>query len=341
MTRYCEFLVAAEALTDEVDAYLDDEESARPGLRAAYESAIQTWARAELFQFGPAASSSKDMSQGRGLRDLIYSWPFVSRCRVEEQVLGRAYETAGFENLVQVPINARGLFAVEYLAFFEGSDNACTQFSIVNAGDAWASIASSELTALKSNYLGAVVMDVQERAAELFEAWDEDGGNFLDRLTRAESYMDQQHALNIVAHSLLYMEVEVKDYKLGAPAGLYADAPLERPENSFSRGATALIAQNLRGFEDLFAGCNGQGLGFDDWLTAAGHPDLAEDILAALASAKTAVAEFPALSSADPAELAQLHAEVKRLTDLLKNDLFGQGSPLGLVLPTSVEGDTD
>lgn len=340
--RYCEFQVAAEILSDSSSDYaqsLDVED--RSEVRAAYSQAMTAWARAELFQFGPAASKSKDMITGQGFRDLIYSWPFVSRCRVEEQILGRAYQSHGFDNLVQVPINARGLFAVEYLAHYEGTDNACTQFSITNSGAAWANTSAQDLLELKAAYLEAVSADVLERATQLFEAWEPSGGDYLDQLEHAEGYMDQQQALNIVAQALLYIEVEVKDYKVGAPAGLYENAPLERPESSFSGKATTLLAYNLQGFEDVFVGCDGEGLGFDDWLIEAGHPDLATDIAQALIGAKLAVGSFPELSQASNAELVQLHTSIKALTNFLKADLFGQGSPLGLILPASVEGDAD
>ena len=50
---------------------------------------------------------------------------------------------------------------------------------------------------------------------------------------------------------------------------------------------------------------------------------------------------YPAFADATPAELEALYRAVKALTDLLKNDLLGAGSPLGLALPKGFEGDTD
>lgn len=340
--RACEFQAWSLKLAQESEGYAEDLEASALGkVRSTYLQALLSWSRSELFRFGPAASAANDMAGGQGLRDLIYSWPFVSRCRVEEQTFGKDYQTYGFDNLVKVPINSRGLFAVEYLAFYEGTDNACSQFSVTNAGDAWANTSSEDLQVLKAQYLQAVSLDVHHRANLLFDAWDPEKGNYTQKLSEAEGYMSVQQALNIVAHALLYVEVEVKDYKVGHPAGLYADAPVERPELSFALGATDLLAQNLRGFEDVFVGCDGEGLGFDDWLVEAGHGDLAADMIAALAGARSAVEEFPDLSQASQEELTELHAVIKVLTDLLKSEFFGQGSPLGLTLPTSVEGDTD
>jgi hypothetical protein len=47
------------------------------------------------------------------------------------------------------------------------------------------------------------------------------------------------------------------------------------------------------------------------------------------------------LAQASDAELEQAYQSVKALTDLLKNELLGTGSPLNLDLPDSVAGDTD
>ncbi len=340
--RYCEFGATAEALSDAATAYAEDSTEERLlTLAAAYQASMERWSRAELFQFGPAASVAKDMENGQGLRDLIYSWPNVSRCRVEEQLFGRAYVDAGFDDLIQVPINARGLFAVEYLAFYGDVDNDCGRFSITNEGDAWASTDPSELERLKLDYLAAVANDVAKTADKLQKAWDPKHGDFESQLVSASAYMDQQQALNIVAHGLVYVDLEVRDYKVGAPAQLYEDAPLERPESSFVGGATQLVAENLAGFRDLFQGCGGEGLGFDDWLVEAGHEDLAQDILSHLDDVDEAVAGFPELNVASTEELVALHAVMKQLTDAMKSELFGQGSPLGLTLPTGVEGDTD
>lgn len=340
--RYCEFELAAEQLAHDARAYVESPSDSRlTELQQTLTLSLQTWARAELFRFGPAAGSAQDMENGKGLRDLIYSWPNVSRCRVEEQLFGQAYQEKGFDDLVSVPINSRGLFAVEYLSFYDAADNDCTAFSITNADDAWNQLSSDELVERKHSYLRAVSDDVFVRAQALVSAWAANEGNFQESYENSAGYMSQQEALNLTAHSLLYVELEVKDFKIGSPAELYESAPLERPEASFSKGGTLLIAQNLRGFRDLFQGCNGQGLGFDDLLEAANHKDLADDIVAALDEAQEAVEHFPDLADAKRSELEELHAVIKQLTDLLKSEFFGQGSPLGFTLPSAVEGDTD
>jgi hypothetical protein len=104
-----------------------------------------------------------------------------------------------------------------------------------------------------------------------------------------------------------------------------------------------MIRGNLLGFRALFEGCgpDGEGLGFDDWLSEAGYPELAADMIDAWKAAFAVAEAFPAFPAATKPELQAFHASVKALTDLLKADFFGDGSPLALKLPAGLEGDTD
>jgi hypothetical protein len=50
---------------------------------------------------------------------------------------------------------------------------------------------------------------------------------------------------------------------------------------------------------------------------------------------------LPPLHEASPPTLDEAYLAVKALTDLLKTELLGPGSPLNLDLPGTVVGDTD
>jgi uncharacterized protein len=115
------------------------------------------------------------------------------------------------------------------------------------------------------------------------------------------------------------------------------------PEAPFSGLSTQNLRENLHGFRSLFEGCgdNGEGIGFDDWLVEAGHEDLADRLVDALAAAQAAVDAAPPLEQATPAQIEALYRAVKALTDPLKSELFGPGSPLNLKLPEGVASDTD
>jgi predicted lipoprotein len=340
--HYCRFESGARAFSEELADYATaptPEGLARS--QAAFATAFDLASVDELFQFGPLASQAesagKDSYQGKGLRELIYAWPLSARCRVEEQVVQRTYE----QNMKGVLVNGRGLFALDYLLFYPGNDTECTPNS--TTGKAWPTLTDAELAAGKLDYALALGDDMVRQAQALQGAWAADGGNFTPVFVDATGYPSEHEAMKVLSWALLYIEREVKDWKLGLPAGHTATAPVSVAEAAFSGLQTEAVRQNLRGFRGLFQGCgaDGEGLGFDDWLTEAGHGELAQDILSAYAAAQAAADAAPPFGRATPQELEDLYQVVKHLTDLLKNDLFGAGSPLGLTLPKGIEGDTD
>ena len=340
--HYCRFAARASALDAAVSAHVTTPSiAALEHARAAWRDAFRIWSTVELFQFGPLASSAdsagRDGVHGEGIRDLVYAWPLDTRCRVEEQLASQAYKN-GFGSVL---VSSRGLTALEVLLFYEGNDTACNPGTAT--ANVFASLARDELAARKLAYLGAVSSDVLANAYRLVERWNPAGGNFLATFVDAAGYEDEQQALTVLGWALLYVEREVKDWKLGIPAGFTLSQPVNGPEAVFARDGTEAIVENLRGFRRLFQGCGpaGEGLGFDDWLTAAGHGELGTDILRALDAAEAAAQRFPPLDAATPAELESFYFTVKALTNLLKSDLFGAGSPLNLKLPMTVQGDTD
>lgn len=339
MWQYCRFEGAATALELQVSSYSDDPSQQNlDRAREALAQAASLWSEVELFQFGPLASNSaaagKDTVQGKGLRELIHSWPLTARCRVEEQVVTRNY----LDGMDGVLISGRGLFGLDYLLNFSGVDTECTPSSV--AGKKWAAASPDELAGLKLDYAAALGSDVLANIRTLRARWAPDGGNFRPLFVDATGYRDENQALTIMAWSLLYVEREVKDWKIGVPAGYTATSPVTLPEFPYAGLSTAALRSNLRGFKRLFQGCgnDGTGLGVDDWLNDAGVPDLARDIVNAHQEAQAVVDGFPPLANATQAELEALYSAVKALTDLLKSDLFSQ---LGLTLPDGIASDTD
>lgn len=341
--HYCRFEGAALALSRAVGAHADaPDEVTRAAAERAFRTAMASWSRAELFQFGPLASKSesagKDSYQGQGLRDLIYSWPATARCRVEEQIASQGYATKGAGSLL---ISARGLFGIEYSLFYDGTDSACAPAS--STGQLWPTLAEAELAQRKRDYARVLADDVLSQAQALNRAWSADGGNFAPLLVSASGYPSDQEAMNVLGFAMIYVEREVKDWKLGVPAGYTLTHPVNGPESPFLGLSTANIRENLRGFRSLFEGCgpDGEGIGFDDWLREVGHGELADDILVAWRNAQASADASPPLDAASAEEIEVLYRAIKALTDLLKTDLFGTGSPLNLKLPAGVEGDTD
>lgn len=340
--HFCQFESTALTLESRFEQHAQEPtEQSLARVQEAWRSAMGAWSRIESFQFGPLASrtvsAGKDSHRGQGLREFIYAWPSSARCRVEDQVVGRGYE----KSLNTVGVSGRGLFALEYLLFYPGSDTACA--SGTATAKTWVELSPDELAEGKLDYAGVLVKDVSERARALRLVFSPEGDNFEQEFRDAVGYPSDQEALNALAWSLIYMEREVKDWKLGVPAGYTLTSPVSVPESPYALFGTEAIRANLRGFRAIFQGCGaeGEGLGFDDWLSEAGHAELAEEILNAWKNAQAVADDFGPLASAPQSEVQRLYTAVKSLTDLLKSDLFGAGSPLNLKLPDGVASDTD
>ncbi|HET9953939.1 MAG TPA: imelysin family protein [Polyangiaceae bacterium] len=336
--QFCRFEQRSHALREavEVEGALMTEPT-----RAEFRRAMLVWGEIELLQFGPLASKSetagKDVYQGQGIREFIYAWPSTARCRVEEQLASMTFATRGMDG---IPISGRGLYALEYLSHYAGNDTNCAAAS--SAGQAWAGIVD-DLPRRKSAYAVAIAADLIAQTQRLRAIYGATSGGFPEAFIGATGYPSEQEALTVLAWALVYLEREVKDWKLGVPAGYTLQHPVTSPETPFAGFATSVIRANLTGFSRLFQGCgdDGAGLGFDDWLMAAGHAELASDISQALAAARQTADQTPELDRAQPAQIEALYRAIKQLTDILKTDLFGSGSPLNLKLPAGVEGDTD
>ena len=338
--QYCAFRTTAEALASATDAYARDRtEPQLAAARSAFRAAMLRWSRAELFQFGPAASSSmsagRDIYQGKGLRDRIYAWPTISRCRVEEQLAEAMPDPSS------ALISARGLFALEYSLFFTGEGSECAASS--RAAMVFGQLSAEALHERKARYAAAVSADLRTQTQALIDAWSPSGGNFLESFELGQGYPSEQEALNVLGWALIYVEREMKDWKLGIPAGYTMTAPVSVAETPYAALGTETLRENLRGFRALFQGCGaqGEGLGFDDWLQDAGHGELKTLIIEAYERSQRALDALPPMPKASKEELDSAYQTLRELTSLLKGDLFGAGSPLGLKLPATVEGDTD
>lgn len=347
--HYCGFENAATILERDVGEWASapSDETLRPAQRA-WLGAMTSWGGAELFQFGPAGTKTDtnvgDPYHGQGFRDRIYYWPGSNRCRVDEQIASRRFATHGFD---QVFATARGLYAVEYALFYPGEDHACLPTS--STAETWATLSRQVIAERKQEYADAVSEDVLSSIRTLRSLWDPEGGDFRQKLIDGTGYDKpaigaDQEALNVVAWSFVYVERHIKDWKVGYPAGLTPQAPVTDFEAPHARIAVELLRANLEAARRIFQGCgaNYAGTGFDDWLTAAGHGDLAADIIAAFDGAQAAAAAFPAFHEASPEQFLALHAAIKPLSDLIKNEFMaGAGSPLNLSLPGGFEGDND
>jgi uncharacterized protein len=340
------FREGAEAF--ETAAALAKNDSAkRNEARIAWTKAIDVWQRIEMFQFGPAGSSATP--GGLSLRDHIYSWPLVSRCLLEQNIVSKVYANADFGSTSLV--NMRGLAAAEYLLFYDASDNACSPATAINASGQWAALGPDELAARKAFYASVVASGVANNARTLEKAWSATGGNFIGQFLNAGSsgsvYTTEHMALNAVSDAMFYLELPLKDLKLARPLGLMdcqaATCP-EAVESRFAGRSRTHIRNNLVGFRMLATGCEaGGGLGFDDLLESTGAGALAAKLtsnvdLAIAAADAVPVDDLAVALTTAPATVLDLHVAIKGITDLLKTEFV---SVLDLEAPQLLEGDND
>ncbi len=348
LTSAREFLTAATALETAAAAHAaQPDATTRDAARAAFHDAMDRWQVLEVMQLGPAAP--RNLPGGAELRDNIYSWPLVSRCAVEEQVVSKGYEAEGFPTSL---VSRRGLSALEYLLFFEGADTACPSTSPIVSQGTWAELSQEERAARKRAYAVVAATNVRNRATQLVEAWEADKGGFSRTLETAGSgnaiYPTSQAALNSVSDALFYLEREVKDMKLARPLGLRdcttASCP-ELLESRFAKRSKANVRANLRGFRRIVQGCGAsyEGTGFDDLLESSGAGALAGRLRERMDAAEAGIAavketDLEVALAQDKASVRAMYDAIKGVTDALKTEVV---TTLDLELPQSVEGDND
>ena len=331
---------AARAVTEGTPAASD-------AARESWRKSIDAWQRAELFGFGPAALTTSP--GGRDLRDPIYAWPLISRCVIDQQLFDKVYDKP---ELATALVNSRGLGAAEYLLFYEGSDNACPATATMNSSGEWAALGAVEIATRKRAYARAIAADTLARSHELVAAWDPARGNFVGKLASAgpgSVFVSQQMAFNAVSNAFFYIDDFVKNMKLGKPAGFNpgcaAPPCVADVESPWAHRSKEHLKNNLVGFDRLLRGCgaDGEGLGWDDLLTAVGDAALAKKLTAALGVSRGLLDALkePTLEAdlvTDAAGVKALYDSLRVIVVLLKTEFI---SVLDLELPKRVEGDND
>lgn len=310
----------------------------------AWRVLADSWQEAELLQLGPGAPSSTAVG-GQDLRDGIYSWPTVNGCRIDQELVEEGYGDADFfeANLV----NVYGLDALEYLLFHPDGNDCAGQHPINDEGT-WDALGAATRLDRRAAYSDVLATGLRAKIGGLADAWAPDGGDFAGQLASAGEetsvYRTQLSALNAVFDALFYLELETKDAKLGVPLGIHEDCGLppcfDLVESPWSQTSAAHIASNLRGFRALYLG--GDGLGLDDLLVSLDESALNDELLAALDGADAQAAGLAGglseLLLDDISQVESLHASVKAVADLLKNEL---ATVLVLQIPNEAGGDND
>lgn len=354
---YETFITKAEALTMATRTLSSEpgSDQARETAQEAWRDAMTTWQMAEVFQVGPAGLM-EHVAGGEDLRDTIYSWPLTNTCRLDQELVKKAYTEPDY--IASQLINVRGLDALEYLLFQDGSQNSCAPNAPINSDGSWDALSTEELTQRRAELALVISEDLSQQAVTLHDHWRSgDGGKdfqteFVQAGVSSKTYASTQEALNALSDAMFYIEKETKDMKLAIPAGL-SDCTTETcPEALEHRHAHFSLEASLanhRAFQALYLGHleldaqqSAETRGFDDLLVEAGHADLDQQIQAQLSEAIAAheaidTSMAVALEEDLPAVLA-LYESSQKLGVLLKTQFI---SVLDLELPQRAEGDND
>ncbi len=331
----------ATAVGDYCGALGGGEETAElANARAAWGLANITWQHAELMQLGPMRDNAGE------LHDVIYSWPVVSACAVDQDVMALR-DDPSFDVTTRLT-NRRGLDAVEYLLFAPTLDSVCPPQTLP-AG--WDALSDPDKKAARCELAQVVANDVAQQATTLADAWRPAGGNFLGNLTSAgtgsSTYATADDAVNEIFGALFYMDAKTKDMKLAEPIGVLPnlcgtmnEACAAERESQFANVSKDNVGVNLAAFESVFTGDDGVGLA--DFVRAAGGDSVALSMETALTDARNTAQSLPgtldeALNN-NYAGVVELHGKVKAITDLLKTDI---PNLTGLQVPPDLGGDTD
>lgn len=345
--------LAAEAalLEAALAAYAGDRSAANlEAARAAWIRIMPVVERAELLQIGPAADMVMDVPGARGLRRAIYFFP-TNRCITDVIAAQRIYDD--LTALAAEPAYARGLGAIEYQLFDEGTDHGCDPAAERRVDDAsWAALGPEGVRQRRAEAALADARLVRQAAGELLAAWEPSGGDFAGELARAGAgsivYATSQAALNAIYWALFYLDPSVKDAKLGVPIGmtdLCAGAACHQLlESRWAHRSAEHLVANVDAFRDVFLGGppETEAIGFDDLLRAIMQDELAANVTAAIAVMVERARVLPPIAAESVPEhlaaLEALHAAVSLVTSLLKLDV---ASVLAFTPPPGAGEDND
>jgi uncharacterized protein len=341
------FATVAAVLPPAIAAYCDALDRGQPDAtlataRAAWGDTVDAWEAADALLVGPAAMDN------RALRDRIYGWPLLSSCGLDRDTASSFADPASYDASTRL-VNVRSLAAVEYLLHTTQIAHTC---ATLPAG--WDAL-GADLPRARCRLARVIATDVATNAAALATAWRSDGGNYVAALAGAghagSSITTAQEGVNRVSDAMFYVDRMVKDMKLAEAAGIAVNAcgtvnaPCDREvELRYADRATSAIRINLGALREAFTGTTpaADGPGFDDFLTALGHPEVAARMLgkldAAVAAANALPDSFLTALTADYDKVVATHRAVNVFTDDLKSQFL---TLLALEIPDDVATDND
>lgn len=372
-----QFIQDTSALTADIGEYCDSVEASSSTSTLAIEqltaaqnswrSTMDTWQKIEVMQVGPLIENDYN------LRNVIYSWPLVNYCAVDQDI---GHNEVGQFNGEDYDIsrrtsNRKGLTTIEYLLFNDSLSHSCSKDSLAPAG--WNERPAEERIQARCEFAIEVANDLTQNATLLHTNWTETSSGFQAQLVNAgqasSSFATPHKAINAITDAMFYIDTITKDSKLGAPIGLADNscgnmACIADVESNIADYGLANIRNNLIAFRMLFVGGSdaAEDIGFDDFLVEVDGEELATTMTNDIDAAIALIEQFnpTAESRADdqgsehkssfnngnmndavmtnPEKVQAIYVAVKKVTDNLKSLFI---TYLALELPITSAGDAD
>ncbi|GLS28113.1 imelysin family protein [Marinibactrum halimedae] len=228
----------------------------------ALQASIQ---RSEAHAIGPVADNNGALRN----RFTSYGTGSLSLCGIDQSVV-QANTQADFDIAIKTT-NQRGIGALEYLLFNETLVHTCPS-QITETTD-WNDRSINERRQLRCEYALHVANDIADAATTVIAQWDSNGGNYRSTFINPNN---AAASLESLSDAMFYVDVDVKDTKLGLPTGINADCRgtscPEFVESPYVENSLVNIRNNLEGFQTMLTGADG--LGFDDIIAQAGVDSL-------------------------------------------------------------------
>jgi predicted lipoprotein len=289
------------------------------GLQAIFKTAYEKWQSVSTFDFGPAATENMRISVNDFPADVN---------QINSNISAGTYNLASLSALP-----AQGLPAMDYLLFGTGVDNNAILVAYTTDSQA----------ANRKTYLATISALIKTKADYVFNVWKT---NYPATFINA-SGTDVGSSIGQLTNELNEDFEVLKNYEIGIPSGTESMGTVfpQKVQAYYSKISLQLALLHLQAIQNIYLGqsAQGNGLGFDDYLTFAkaqyngGSLGTAISIQFTTAAAKLNALTDPlsAAITANPTAVNAAYAALQLQTVLLKTDM---PSALGILI---TYGDTD
>lgn len=294
--------------------------SALEQARTSWMEAYSLWQPCQLFNFGPAESSTGSLTENIG------TFP-ISTAKIENYITKADTSFRNFDR------DSRGFLCIEYLLF---------------SGEATQIIAALNNSPSRCAYLRSVARDVKTRLSDVKVAWS---------IHFALDFATDNSTSTGSSISELFNEFNksfenLKNFKVALPLGLRAGQASSEPtkvEAYYSNQSRLFLELHLQAIESVWLGrsisnSEKDSVGFEEYLNAIpGGTRLVEDTKVQLAAVHSAFERIPAnaslshLAQSNDKDFIALHTELQKLTRFFKSEM---SSLMGIAI-TYASGDGD